>query len=364
MTIAVTVMHVYVFWRSRSVPFLKRHISLKLTIGIGVILWLTFFAGRVFGHGGSGPFAAALEFFGMNWMGALFIIATTLLSLDIITGFGFLLPRLSPSLRGLALGLGGLLSVIALFQGMRPPMVLSYDVYLSGLPDEMNGTVLIAMSDTHFGSLIDERWLKARVDQIQEQKPDIVVLPGDIFEGHGRRKEELIPVLRCISAPLGVWAVRGNHESHDRWGTSSDIMNEAGIQTLTNTWVEISPGFILAGVDDISDRRRYDQGSDPITKTLNGRPPGATILLSHKPLLADRAERAGAGLMLSGHTHGGQVWPFSYLVKHDFPLLAGRYEVGGMTVIVSRGAGTWGPRMRLWHPGDILRVTLHTKMEK
>ena len=88
---------------------------------------------------------------------------------------------------------------------------------------------------------------------------------------------------------------------------------------------------------------------------------GATVFLSHTPWRAEEAAGAGAGLMLSGHTHGGQIWPFGYLVKNRYPLFAGRYEVNRMTVIVCRGAGAWGPRMRLWHPGEILLVTLRSK---
>ena len=364
LTIAVTLMHIYVFWRASSVPFLKRHIPLKLLVGIGMAFWLCFFFGRALGHGGTGPLAIALELFGMNWMAVLFIVSVSLLSLDFVTGFGFFLPRISPSLRGLALGVGGLLSVIALVQGMRPPVVQHYDVYLSDLPDEMNGKVIIAMSDLHLGSLLGKRWLEARVDQVRKQKPDLVVLLGDIFEGHGQPQGELLLVLRRISAPLGVWAVRGNHESYGRNDSNTSPMKNAGFHVLNNSWVEVRPGLVLSGVDDLRVRSRSDQVDDSISKALDGRPPGATILLSHKPLQADRAESAGVGLMLCGHTHGGQVWPFSYLVKHDYPLLAGRYEVGGMTVIVCRGTGTWGPRMRLWRPSEILCVTLHEKEKK
>ena len=96
-----------------------------------------------------------------------------------------------------------------------------------------------------------------------------------------------------------------------------------------------------------------------LSQALLGRPPGGTILLSHTPWQAESAASAGAGLMLCGHTHGGQVWPFGYLISIMYPLLEGRYEVGGMPVIVCRGTGTWGPRMRLWRPSEILRVTLH-----
>ena len=84
------------------------------------------------------------------------------------------------------------------------------------------------------------------------------------------------------------------------------------------------------------------------------------MFLSHSPLQAERAAEAGAGLMISGHTHGGQIWPYSYLVRKGYPLLAGLYDVNGMPVIVTRGAGTWGPRMRLWKRGEIVRITLRS----
>ncbi len=84
--------------------------------------------------------------------------------------------------------------------------------------------------------------------------------------------------------------------------------------------------------------------------------------MSHAPDI-DRAADSGVGLMLSGHTHGGQIWPFDYLVKRRYPLIEGKHGVSGMTVIVCRGTGTWGPRMRLWSPGEILHITLHRASE-
>ena len=257
------------------------------------------------------------------------------------------------------MAVGAVLSVTALVQGMRPPVIQNYEVHLPGLPEEMDGTVLAAVSDMHLGSLIGENWLEKRVAQIQAEKPDIIVLLGDIFEGHGGQpEEEFFPILRRLNAPMGVWAVPGNH---DRYNASTFQNNETGFNLLRNRRTEIVPGFILAGVDDIRGSRDYDRGGDSITKTLAGRPPGATILLSHAPVQAEIAADAGTGLMLSGHTHGGQIWPFDYLVKSVYPLLEGQYEVDGMTIIVCRGTGTWGPRMRLWRPGEILRVTLYEK---
>ena len=357
---AITLMHIYVFWRVASVPVVKRHLSRKVLMGAGLLLWATFFLGRVYGHHGTGPLAKHLELLGMNWMAMLFLLFVSLLAMDLVTGFGFFAPRLGPSLRTIGLVAGVVLSAVALFQGLRPPVVENYEVHLPGLADEMDGKVIVAMSDLHLGNLLGERWLEGRVAQVQAQKPDIVVLLGDLFEGHGKPQGELLPVLRRLSAPLGVWVVPGNHEFHHRSNGSTFLIEDAGFQLLRNRWAEISPGLIMAGIDDLTAIRRSGQGGDPISKALAGRPPGATILLSHTPWQTEKAAKAGVGLMLSGHTHGGQIWPFDYLVKRAYPLLEGRYEVDDMTVIVCRGTGTWGPRMRLWRPSEILRLKLHT----
>jgi hypothetical protein len=265
-------------------------------------------------------------------------------------------------IRTWALVAGVVLSIVALVQGLRPPVVQSYEVRLAGLPLEMDKTVLVAMSDLHLGSLIGKRWLAARAAQVRELRPDLVVFLGDLFEGHGQLQDELLSVLRGISAPLGVWAVTGNHEFHGG-SRSMRLFDETGIQLLRNRWVELRPGFILAGVDDLTAQYRAGRDGDLITPALSDQAPGATILLSHTPWQAEKAARAGAGLMLCGHTHGGQIWPFGYLARRTYPLLAGRYEVDGMPVIVSRGTGTWGPRMRLWRPSEILRITLRTQKD-
>ena len=356
-----TLMHTYVFWRAASVPLVSRHVSLNLLIGTGVLLWAVFFIGRVYGHSGTGALAATAEFFGMLWMGVLFLLFIPLLAADIITLFGLLLPKVAPLIRGWALAIGAVLSIIALVQGLRPPVVQPYEVSLPDLPRAMDQTVIVALSDLHLGALIGKRWLAARVAQVKEQRPDLVVFLGDLFEGHGEPREELLSILRSLSAPLGVWAVTGNHEFHGGRNRSMGWFDQAGIQLLRNRWVQLRPGFILAGVDDLTVKHRTGLDGDFIAQALSDRPPGATILLSHTPWETEKAARAGASLMLCAHTHGGQIWPFGYLVSRTYPLLAGRYDVSGMVVIVCRGTGTWGPRMRLWRPGEILRVTLRTK---
>jgi len=352
----ITLMHVYVFWRATSVPFLNSFLQRKYIAGTGLLLWVLFFVGRVYGHGSSSDLAGILEFAGMNWMAVLFLIAVSLFASDCVTGFGFILPRLAPLFRGAALAAGLLLAAIAIVQGMRPPVIRNYEVKIAGFPASLNGTVIIAMSDLHIGSLLGEHWLENRITQVQAEQPDIILLLGDIFEGHGQPLDAMLPSLRRLSAPLGVWFVNGNHENHGH--KVSPLLEDAGFRVLRNRWAEVRPGLILAGVDDLTAIRRSGKESDIVSETLADRPQGSTILLTHTPWQYEKAAQAGVALMLSGHTHGGQIWPFSYLVKHYYPLLGGRYEVDNMTVIVCRGTGTWGPRMRLWRPSEILRITL------
>jgi len=136
-------------------------------------------------------------------------------------------------------------------------------------------------------------------------------------------------------------------------------LEHAGFRRLDNQWAEPAPGLVLSGVNDLTNHKRRNFDGDPLVASLANRPAGATVLLSHSPWQTDRATHAGVELMLSGHTHGGQIWPFGYLVQIAYPLFAGRYNIDGMTLLVSRGTGTWGPRMRLWHRGEILKINLN-----
>ena len=354
----VSVMHAYVFFRIASVPMVKRHVSRKALILAGVALWAVFYLGRAYGRNGTGFPAQVLELAGMNWMGTLFLVFVPLIAVDVATGFGFMFPRIAPALRGAAAFAGCAMAAIALVQGARPPAVLDYEVRLPGLPASLDGTVVVALSAMHLGSLNGEKWLEKRVSQVNECNPGMVVLLGDILEGHGVSRDRVLPAFKRFSAPLGVWAGLGNHEAHGRQDRNVSLLEEAGITLLRDRWSEARPGLVVAGVDDLTRRRRSGQVSGLVTAALSGRPQGATILLSHTPWQAEEAALTGAGLMLCGHTHGGQIWPFGFLVKQRYPLIGGRYDVDGMAVIVCRGTGTWGPKMRLWRRGEILRITL------
>ena len=353
-------MHAYVFWRLATLRAVRRYIPRRWLIIVAVLLGALYYIGRVYRHSGGGLLAGMFEIYTMHWTAAMFLTSLTVLTADLVTGFGFFLPRFASRLRGLALVTGLLMSVTALVQGLRPPAVTEHEVFLQGLPADLDGTVLAAIADTHVGPMIGPDWLESRVQQLLRMQPDMIVLLGDIFESHGNNYAELIPVLQSLHAPLGVWGVLGNHEYYGGLERNIAAYGKAGIRLLRDQWAGIRPGLLLAGVDYSRGGRRAGRDEDAFGGALAGRPEGATVLLSHAPVRAAHAESAGVELMLSGHTHGGQVWPFGYLVSQEYPLLAGRYEVGDMTVLVTRGAGTWGPRMRLWRRGEILRITLRS----
>ncbi len=358
--VILAVLHAYVVWRASGVPAVTRRVSRRVLAGVGMALWATLVASWLLAHDASSSAARALESFGMTWMAVLFLLASCLLAVDAFTLFGLVWRRRAPALRGWAMVGAGVLSLVALVQGVRAPVVREHEVSLAGLPGAADGAVLVAISDLHLGNTLGARWLAARVEQVRSLDPDLVVLLGDVFEGHGDPDPELIAVLGRLAAPHGVWAVTGNHEFHGGRGASLGAFEQAGVTVLHDGWAEASPGLVLAGVDDLARRQHGGVATRAIERALAGRPAGATVFLSHTPTRFETVAEAGVGLMLAGHTHGGQLWPFGYLVALESPLLGGRYEVGGMPVIVCRGTGTWGPRMRLWRPSEILRITLRT----
>jgi predicted MPP superfamily phosphohydrolase len=362
LTIVLTIwtgMHAYVFWRAASIPVISRNVSSWLLIIIAALLWSSFFAPRFFHF--PQVIGRSLEFLGENWLGVLFLIFICFLVVDILTGFGFLFSRKAPTLQGLALLAGLGLSLIAFVQGFRAPVVSDYEINMADLPRDADGLVIVALADLHVSNSPGEGWLASQVERANNLQPDVIVLVGDIIEGHGtdERHGRMSEILRRLSAPLGVWGVTGNHERYAGHDSSVRFLDNAGIRLLHNERHELRPGIILAGIDDISDRRNPSGMTGQIQSALKDLPePAAVLFLSHRPNGAEIAAELGADLMLSGHTHGGQIWPFDYITARFNDLLEGKYIINGMPVIVSNGTGTWGPRMRLWSPGEILRITL------
>lgn len=362
--------HFYVAHRLHRVPFLQSRVSKRAWWIGALVLWLVYLWGVHLGD-------EAIDWrwypgqFAMTWLGVLFLMTLCLLAADLLTGFGFWWRRQAPRFLAVGAAAGILVSAFAIFQAVRAPAVSEYEVALEHLPANLDGMVLVAVSDIHLGAQRRSGWMAERVAQINALKPDAVLMVGDQVEDNPLGEPELAGVLRALKAPRGVWAVTGNHEFYGDVDTTITEFSAGGVRWLRNEKVELAPGLVLAGIDDIGRSMRggadYLGGLETVFPEVSdgksdAKGDAATILLCHIPAtrIVEGAAARGVGLMLSGHTHGGQIWPFNFLVERRFPRYMGEYRVGDMSLVVSRGAGGWGPRMRLWRSGEIVKLTLRS----
>lgn len=361
--VALTVwtgMNAYACWRLGSIAVAAR-IPVWTVWVAAAAGWASFPAGRWLRHAWP-EVGGALQTASVTWLGVLLLLCTCFLLVEVATLGGFVLRGWVLKLRVVAALAAGVLSGAALVQGARDPVVSEHEVVLPGLPRERDGLRVLLVTDAHLGRQIGRDWLKRLVVQSEVLKPDLIALGGDLIDHDVELVRPLVPELSELKAPLGVWSVLGNHEVYGGARESEELMRAAGFRMLQDESVEVVPGLRLAGVKDLGVRRRSGEDLTAVRRTLEGlsahRGKEALLYISHTPELIEEAADLGVGLMLSGHTHGGQIWPFNYLVASRYPTIAGRYEIGGMTLIVSRGAGTWGPRMRLWKPGEVCLITL------
>ncbi len=355
-----TAMHAYVLARLWRLPGLDSPLAHRLLLVVFALLWLAYPVARVLERRGHVTLAHPLEWIGAAWLGTIFFLVVCLFFGDLVTGFGRVWPTAALPARTTAVGAALLLATIALVQGTRSPVVEEVTITSPKISADQNGLRLVQLSDLHVGALLNSKWLQKIGTQVANLEPAAVVITGDLVDGNARRVAQVLPELQEFTAPLGVWAVTGNHEYYAGLEASVEVLRQAGFHVLRDEWAELVPGVVLAGVDDLTARRQFGDSRDPLPATLAGRPPGLTILLSHTPWKVEEAAAAGVDLMLSGHTHAGQIWPFNYITGLQYPYMEGRYQVGGMTLYVSRGTGTWGPRMRLPRAAEITVITLRS----
>jgi hypothetical protein len=277
---------------------------------------------------------------------------------ELMTLFGLVLKRWLAPIRIGAVSIAVALAVVAWFGGRVDPRQVDVEVEISGLPPAADGLVIVQLSDLHLGSLTGPRRLGRVIDLIDSMHPDVIAITGDLVDADADHVEDMLPGLRRLTAPDGVYAVLGNHEFYAGARRSRRLMRSAGFTVLDNAAVEIEPGVWLAGVPDEHGSRKAGHDEADLGAAMAATGEGALVLLQHTPEHEAEAVARGVGLMLNGHTHGAQIWPAHYLVRLAFPHLAGVHEVDGMTQIVNRGAGTWGPPMRLFAPSEIYRIVL------
>ncbi len=348
----------YVFWRLGSLPVIAGFLPKWAIWTLAVACWSSLPVSRWLS--GFPDLSAGIEVFAMTWLGILFLLFVSLLAVDIVSLNGIFLSAYVVRLRMAAAVLALVFGAIAIFQGNRAPVVNAQEVVLPGLPKERDGLKILFISDLHLGGQIGGAWLHALVGRISALAPDLIAIGGDVVDHDISRVRDMVPALSTLRAPLGVWAVLGNHDFYGGADEAAEIMQAAGFHVLRDESAVPLSGLRFAGVDDLG-VRAHSGSVEPALRsalTLVRSEKEGCVLLSHTPIGADEAAKAGAGLMLCGHTHGGQIWPFNFLVQLRYPELVGGFKHGAMTLFISRGAGTWGPRMRLWKPGEVVLITL------
>ncbi|MFD6888925.1 metallophosphoesterase [Streptomyces sp. NPDC059957] len=239
---------------------------------------------------------------------------------------------------------------------LRGPRVKRVQVPLAKLPRAAHGFRIAVVSDIHLGPILGHAHTTRIVDTINRTQPDLIAIVGDLVDGSVEDLGPAAEPLRGLRARHGSYFVTGNHEYFSGAQQWVDHVRELGLTPLENARREL-PHFDLAGVNDIAGE---SEGHGPDFQAALGDRDRArsAVLLAHQPIVIDEAVRYGADLQLSGHTHGGQLWPGEYLAELANPTVAGLERYGDTQLYVSRGAGAWGPPVRVGAPSDITVVEL------
>jgi predicted MPP superfamily phosphohydrolase len=245
----------------------------------------------------------------------------------------------------------------------RRPRLVEVVIPIADLPEGLAGFSITQISDLHVGPTIKRAFVERIVARANALGSDVIALTGDLVDGSVPELSADTAPLRALTARHGVYFVTGNHEYYSGEPAWTAEFRRLGLNALKNQHVILRHGgaaLLLAGVNDFS-AHHFDpaQCSDPATALLGAdRTIHPRILLAHQPSSATAAAAAGFDLQISGHTHGGQFWPWNFFVRYFQPFTAGLNRLGDLSVYVSRGTGYWGPPNRFIVPGEITRLRL------
>lgn len=255
-----------------------------------------------------------------------------------------------------SLAFAGALSGKAIYEA-RHIEIENVDIKLQGLK---NNYKVVQLSDIHIGGLIDEKFMADLVERVNNLNPDIVVITGDLVDIKLEYAKPALNELKGLKSTYGTYFIVGNHEYFHGIGDIINSVNALGIKVLENENIYIGEkgkGFNLAGVYDVMGNRTGHYKPD-LQKALKNKADSPTVLLAHQPRFMNEIE-SEVDLVLSGHTHGGQLYPFRVFVKLVQPYLAGLYRHNDkVQVYVNKGTGFWGPPMRLGASAEITNITL------
>ena len=292
-----------------------------------------------------------------TWMAYLFLFLCIGLLFDLSHVLATLLQFNWPLGNALAFRAAGLLALVMLGYGFVEAQQIQVNKINITTPKLASGRVTIAqISDLHLGIMLGDRFLDRVIDKLRELRPDIVVATGDIVDGQGDDLEELARHFHAYAPPSGAYAVTGNHEYYAGLEHSLRFLRNAGFTVLRGEAIKAG-GIVLAGVDDPSAPSsgrpaRLDIGTALASVSAHD----FIVLLKHQPVVDNDTP---FDLQLSGHIHGGQIFPFIYLTWLTYRVHSGLTELAdGRRLYVSRGVGTWGPPIRLFAPPEIALITI------
>ena len=275
-------------------------------------------------------------------------------------------PVRSRLVAGAVLGVVAILLAWGYAEAMRVPRVKKLDVAIARLGPGMDGLRVVVITDTHYGPINRSRWSAAVVTRVNELGADLVCHVGDIADGTVEVRELQASPLASVNATLSRVYVTGNHEYFSEAEGWLDYMESIGWAALHNRHVIVERGgdrLIVAGVDDATAQSSGVRGHRAdLEAALAGADATLPVfLLAHQPKQVAHAVLAGVDLQISGHTHGGQIWPFNFLVRLEQPVVHGLSRHGDRTQLyTSRGTGFWGPPFRVFAPSEITLLTLRS----
>jgi len=354
------------------------YLSLSVLHKVGLALWLgglpllTLFAMRNMRRLPK-ALAKIVAWIIYPWMGIALLFFVTLLVTDslwlilqLVPDYHLPEPRafLQHCFGIMALSTTSVLVVFSLYKGLQAVSVKSVTIFLERLPASFNGLRIVQMTDLHIGPLIKGDWLRRVVQRVNLLQPDIIVITGDLVDGSVHELRHHVEPLAHLQSKYGTYFVTGNHEYYSGVEEWCAYLTSLGVQVLRNRRVTIqssaAESFELVGVDDWASHH-FPGGGANLAKALQGyNTDSLLLLLAHQPAAVIEAAEYGVDLQLSGHTHGGQIWPFNYLVPLQQPYIKGlsRHKDTRTQIYVSSGTGFWGPPMRLGTQAEITHITV------
>ncbi len=363
----------YYLWarliRDPSLPEPWRQVATVSLIVLGLSIPASMVVWRVLPR----SIAIPIAWVGYVWMGAMFLTLVLLWGGELVR-WGWVKSAqvmavnagrrdfLAQVLAGGATTFAIALSGWGVWSAVRPVEVKRLTVRLKKLPEALRGLRLVQLTDMHVGPTIGRNFVEDIVGKVNELDADIVAITGDLIDGSVEELGEAVRPLGRLRAKHGTYFVTGNHEYYsgaDEWLT---FLLEIGVRPLRNEHVEVGDNgasIHVAGVDDWTAHQFGNGHGSDMSRALEGRDETKpVVLLAHQPVHFDQAKEHGVDLQISGHTHGGQIFPFGFLTRLVQPFLSGLHRRGDSQIYVSSGTGYWGPPMRIAAPSEITLIEL------